>query len=170
MADSTRFSCINERSCSRAIIDALKHNRAKWRYVVPTQQHDTIVTNTFLRKVRVWPVLHLYTMHLHSLGMCQYPEISSSLDAIQQENFKTVPCKREKSDVDHSRTCSESTITIILTGEHKKVGENNGAQWQSERVRTALVLKCMTFAQGRSLTSIGPTLHLSIVICMGLVT
>ena len=39
---------------------------------------------------------------------------------------------------------------------------------QSEGVTTALALKCMAFAQGRSLTSIGSTLHLSIVICIAL--
>ena len=33
--------------------------------------------------------------------------------------------------MDQSRTCSEFTITIILTGEHKKIkkgGQNNGVQ------------------------------------------
>ena len=90
------------------------------------------------------------TAELHSLAMCPYPEISSSVDAIQQENIKIVPCK--KSEVDR---------TIILTGEHKKikkVGQNIGAQ---------LALKFMALHKPDwYTTSIGSTLHLKIAICM----
>ena len=60
--------------------------------------------------------------------MSQYPEISASLDAIQQDNFKTVACKREKSGVGPEHAVNLLYITIILTGEHKKVVQNNGAQ------------------------------------------
>ena len=39
--------------------------------------------------------------------------------------------KTKRSEVDQSGTCSEFTITITLTGEHKKIkkgGQNNGVQ------------------------------------------
>ena len=72
--------------------------------------------------------------------------------------------KTKRSEVDQSGTCSEFTITIILTGEHKKIKkgvrimEYSG---QSEGVTTKIALKCMAFAQARLVTSIGTILHLS---------
>ena len=65
--------------------------------VGPTQQRDITVANTFLKKVRVWPVLLLYTMHLNSSANCQYPEISSSLDVLQQETLKQSHVKEKSS-------------------------------------------------------------------------